>query len=155
MGLHPLPPKQPLQYPEQILKDELLMVRLKKEKKRRGTWVCDVALVLCPVVEPGDPVPIFPYTILMGVCETRAASSLKAVPNLEEGGEALLRMLGKRMLEKKIPREIQAADSRTYALLKNLADALNIKLVLQPKSSILDELENRFLAFAQAHIPDT
>lgn len=148
-GLHPLPPKQSAQYPEPTLKDEVLMARLKKERKRRNTWVCDVVLMPYPDMDQEDSIPIFPYTLLSQICETRKTLPPETVPNLEEGTETLLRVLGNWMLENKIPREIQVVDRRTYSMLKNLTATLNIKLVLQSENAVLDELEDGFLNFVK------
>lgn len=147
--MHPLP-NQSAQYPEPSLQDELLMKRLKEAAERCDTWVCDAALVPCPMAERKGAAPIFPYTILAEICETRKFLPLGVVPDLKEGAETLLQKLGNRMLENQIPEEILVADRRTYALLKNLAKELDIKLTLQPDNDVLNELEDRFLG--QIHI---
>lgn len=154
-SLHPLPPKQPVQYSEPALRDELLMMRLKKAKKCRGTWVCDVVMVPQPGMEHETSSPVFPYTLLTAVCETEMALPTEIVPDLESGAGTLLQALGNRMLEHGIPKEIQVPDERTYALLKDLAAQLKIQMVLQPENEFLDELETDFLDYFDAQTPDT
>lgn len=152
---HPLPPRQPVQYPEPVLRNELLMARLKKTKKRRGAWVCDVIMVPQPIMEYETSSPIFPYTLLTAVCESEMALPTEIVSSLEGGAEALLHALSNRMLEYGIPKELQVPDERTYTLLKNLAAQLNIRLKLQPENEFLDELEADFLNYFDEQTPDT
>ena len=154
-GLHPLPPKQPVQYPEPELKDELLLARLKKAKKRGGAWVCDVVLVPQPTMEDEASVPVFPYTLLTAVCEIETVLPTEIVLNFEGGAETLLRALGNRMLEHRIPKEIRVVNARTFALLKNLAAMLKIGLVLQPRNELLDEMEMDFLEYTSSQTTDT
>lgn len=153
--LHPLPTKQPIQYSEPNLKDELLSARLRKARKRSGAWVCDVVLVPQPVMEDEASVPIFPYTLLAAVCETGMALPTEIVTNFEGGTEALLRALGNRMLEHGVPKEIRMVNARTYALLKNFAAALKIELVLQPENDLLDEMEMDFFEYATSQTADS
>lgn len=153
--LHPLPPKQPIQYSEPSLKDELLSMRLRKARKRSGAWVCDVVLVPQPIMEDEASVPIFPYTLLTAVCETEMALPTEIVMNLESEAESLLQALGNRMLEHGVPKEIRMVNARTYALLKNLASALKIELVLQPENDLLNEMEMDFLEYTTSQTADS
>lgn len=146
-SLHPLPPRQPVQYPEPVLKDELLMMRLRKTRKHSGTWACDVVMLPQPSAEDETAAPVFPYTLLAGDCETGIALSTIVVADYEADAEALLRALGEHMLEQGVPRQIQVVDERTYSLLKNLAAALKIKLTLQPENDLLDEMEAEFVEY--------
>lgn len=154
-SLYPLPPKQPAQYPEPSLSDELLLARLKKTKKRDGVWVCDVVLMPQPIVEDDASVPTFPYTLLTAVCKPVLVLPTEVVSNFESESEALLRALGNRMLEHGIPREIRVVNERTYSLLKNLASVLKIKLTIQEENDLLDEMEMDFLTYVSAQTPDT
>lgn len=154
-SVHSLPPKQPAQYPEPVLSDELLMARLKKAKKRGGIWVCDVVLMPQPIMEDDASVPTFPYTLLTFVCDTELALPTEVVSNFESGSETLLRALGSRMLEHGIPREIRVVDERTYALLKNLAAALKIKLTLQEENDLLNAMEMDFMEYVGVQTADT
>lgn len=154
-SLHPLPSKQPAQYPEPTLNNDLLLARLRKTKKRSGIWVCDVVLMPQPMMEDDATAPIFPYTLLLAVCETELALPTEVISNYESECETLLRALGNRMLEHGIPKEIRVVDERTYALLKNLASALKIKLILQTEDDLLNEMEMDFLEYTSAQTADT
>lgn len=153
-SLHPLPPKQPASYPEAVLGDELFIARLKKAKRSRHTWVCD--LVMIPQPFAGDELCSmrFPYTLLTGIYETKAALPTEIVTDPKREAERMLRFLGNQMLEHGVPQEIQVIDERTYTLLKNLAEPLAIRLALQSGNKFLDELEEFLLAYFDAPEPD-
>ena len=154
-SLHPLPPKQPVQYPEPVLSDELLLARLKKAKKSGGTWVCDVVLMPQPFMDDDASAPIFPYTLLTAICEPVLVLPTEVVSYYESENDTLLRALGNRMLEHGIPKEIRVVDERTYALLKNLVAVLKIRLTLQEENDLLDEMEMDFLSYVSAQTMDT
>ena len=154
-SLHPLPPKQPVRHIEPILSDELLLARLKKAKKRGGTWVCDVVLMPQPFMDDDASAPIFPYTLLTAVCESALVLPTEVVSDYESESETLLRALGNRMLEHGIPKEINVVDERTFALLKNLAAILKIRLTIQEENDLLDEMEMDFLAYVSVQTADT
>lgn len=67
----------------------------------------------------------------------------------------MLRALGNRMLEHGIPKEIRVVDERTYALLKNLAAVLKIRLTIQEENDLLDEMEMDFLSYVSVQTADT
>ncbi len=146
-GVQPLPERQPVRYPEPVLKDELLMLRLRKSGKRSGVWVCDVVMLLQAAAEDEVSVPFFPYTLLAADCDTGMGLSTTAVADYAGGAEELLQALGKQMLEHGVPRQIQVVDARTQSLLKNLAAALKIRLVLQSENALLEELEEDFFNY--------
>lgn len=145
-SLHPLPPKQPVSYPMPVLRDELLMMRLKKTK-RSSSWACDVVMTPEPVAPEDGSAPVFPYMLLVANCETGLVLPTDVVTNYEDGADALVRAVGNRMLEEGIPKCICVVDDRTYALLKNIAGALKIKVVRQRENSLLDALEEDLLHY--------
>lgn len=146
-GMQPLPERRPVRYPEPVLQDELLMTRLKKAGKRSGVWACDVVMLLQAAAEDEASVPFFPYTLLAVDCDSGMGLSTTAVADYAGSAEELLRALGERMLEHGVPRQIQVVDERTRGLLKNLAAALKIRLVLQPENALLEEMEEDFLSY--------
>ena len=154
-SLHPLPPKQPVQYPEPVLSDELLLARLKKAKKRGSVWVCDVVLMPQTFMDDDASAPIFPYTLLTAICEPMLVLPTEVVSDYESENETLLRALGNRMLEHGIPKEIRVVDERTCALLKNLTAVLKIRLTLQEENDLLDEIEMDFLSYVSVQTADT
>lgn len=157
-GMCRLPPERPVSYPEPMLRNELLTARLKRQKKRAGIWECDV--VMFP--EPGfadeygtDAAPVFPYMLLAVDQRTEMAIPTEGVPFYEKCAEELLLALGNRMLENGVPAEIQVINDRTYALLKNLAAALGIRLVRKQESGLLDSMEEDLLDYCDEQTPDT
>lgn len=153
-SLHPLPPRETVQYPEPVLRDDLLRARLKKMKRRRGIWVCDVVMVPHPTMIDEASAPVFPYMLLTAVRETETVLPTEIAPDLESGAELLLGALGNQMLEHGIPKTIQVTDQRTCALLKNLAEQLGIRLALQPENELLDEMEENLLEYFDTQEPE-
>jgi len=145
-SLHPLPPKQPEQFPEPVLRDDFMMMRLKKKKKSGNTWVCNVMMLPQPTEEAGSA-PVFPYTLLLANNGTGMAMPTTAVTDYENHADELLQSLGEQMLEHGIPRQFVVADERSRCLLKNFAAALKIKLTLQPDNEEIEELEASFIDF--------
>jgi len=138
----PLPPRHAERYPEPILRDELLAARLKGVKKRAGAWVCDVVMLPTPYTpESGSPAPVFPYTVLAADCRANVLIPVCLVEDYENGAETLLRNLALRMLEQGVPANLQVVNDRSYALLKNLAAQLHIRLTRRPGNPFLDEVE--------------
>jgi len=153
-SLHPLPPKQPVCYPEPMLQDELLAMRLKKAKKCRTTWMCDLVMLPQPYAEEETSSMVFPYTLVTAIRETGMALPMEIVSDPEGDAEKLLLSLGNQMLEHGIPKTIQVADERTCALLKNLAELLKIRLVLEPENECLEQLEEELLNHLGGQMPE-
>lgn len=159
---HRLPPEQSVCYPEPKLRDELLLRRLKQVKKRSGTWICDVVMVPQPVTEfEGDAdeanvesAPRFPYVLLTADQKTQTVFPGKMASSYAGGAEEMLTALGNHMLESGVPRQIHVVDQRTRTLVKDLAETLGIKLVLQQESGLLDDLEEEFFAYCSESEPN-
>lgn len=146
-SLYPLLPKQPVTYPMPVLRDELLMMRLKKAKGRSSDWVCDVVMTPEPFAPEDGSAPVFPYMLLVANCETGLILPTDVVSNYEDEADTLVWSIGNRMLEDGIPKCICVVDDRTYALLKNIAAALKIRIVRQQENSLLDTLEEDLLDY--------
>ena len=117
--------------------------------------MCDVVLMPQPMMEDDASAPVFPYTMLLIICEKELALPTEVISDYDSESETLLLALSNRMLEHGIPREIRVVDDRTYALLKNLASALKIRLVLQAENELLDEMEMDFFEYTSAQTADT
>ena len=136
---HNLPPMIAKEYPVPVLKDELLLGRLKRTRKSRSHLVLDVVMMPTAVMNPeldANVSAYFPY-LLMGICAK--TQELIMLPELADGydlerAERLLSALGHWMLEQGVPAKITAYNQRTYSLLQNLAQQLNIRLYLEADS---------------------
>lgn len=146
-SMYKLPPKRPTVYPEPKLEDELLLARLRKQKKKSGTWACDVIMSPTPSMPEDGQVPIYPYMLLAANCNTKLVIPTDVVEDYEKGAETLLDALGNRMLEMGIPNRILVTNNRTYALLKSITSGLNVELKRQKTNSFLDALEEDLLDY--------
>lgn len=153
-SIYPLPPKQPVTYPMPALRDELLMMRLKKARGSSSTWVCDVVMTPEPFAPEDGSAPVFPYMLLAANCETGLILPTDVVTNYEDEADALVWAVGNRMLEEGIPKCIRLVDDRTYALLKNIAKTLKIRIERQQENNLLDALEEDLLDYCDGQDVD-
>jgi len=144
-SMHALPPYSPPTYPQPVIEDELLLMRLKKCKKRAGVWMCDVVMYPNPVIMEESAAPLFPYVLLTADRDTGVVISIEPVMDYRDGADELLRGLAGQMLEHGVPRQLEVMDERTYDLVKSIAAALRIKLEFLPNHPELEELESDFL----------
>lgn len=143
-----LPDVLPYVYPRPVLQDEILLARLKKEKKRNTTWICDV--VMCPQHVQGEngSTPFFPY-MLFTVDKKKGTVLIPTLVNdYEQNSEAVLHNLGEQMLEEGVPRRIIVTNDKTHALLEALTASLGIKLEQTDGEAMLDGLEEEYAELA-------
>lgn len=154
-SMHPLPPCRPVSYPQPVLEDELLLMRLKKSKKRDHVWMCDVVMYPSPVaVQDESSAPSFPHILLTVKRETGEVIPVEPVLNYEEDAAEAVRSLAVRMLEMGVPRQLEVMNERTRDLLKNLAAALKIRLELKENDEMMEEIEAQFLGYVSDLMPD-
>lgn len=139
-----LPDVIPQAYPQPVLRDEVLLTRLKKAKKRNTTWVCDVVMCPQPVQEKEDSAPVFPYILLTADKETGTALTPTMVRCYEREADTLLHNLGEQMLASCVPRRMIVTDDRTHAFLEALTGSLEIELVQADSDDLLEDLESEF-----------
>ncbi len=139
-----LPDIIPQTYPQPVLRDEILLARLKKAKKQNTTWVCDVVMCPQPVQEKEDSTPVFPYILIAADKKTGTALKPAMVRCYEREADTLLHNLGEQMLESCVPRRMIVTDDRTYAFLEALSDSLGIELVQTDFDDLLENLEAEF-----------
>ena len=139
-----LPDTMPQTYPQPVLRDELLLARLKKAKKRNTTWVCDVVMCPQPVQEEEDSTPVFPYILIAADNKTGTALPPAMVRSYEQEADTLLHKLGEQMLESCVPRRMIVTNDRAHALLEALTDSLGIELVRADGDELLEDLETEF-----------
>ncbi len=132
-------------YPRPVLRDDILLARLKRAKKRNTTWVCDVVMCPQPVQEEEDGAPVFPYILFMADKETEAALMPAMVCGYEQEADTLLHNLGERMLESCVPRRMVVTDDRTHAFLEAFTGSLGIELVQADSDELLEDLEAEFM----------
>lgn len=131
-------------YPRPVLRDEILLTRLKKSKKRKTTWVCDVVMCPQPVQEEENSTPFFPYMLLAVDKETGTALAPTMVCSYEQEADTLLHNLGEQMMESCVPRRMIVTNDRTHAFLEALTDSLEITLVQTDGDELLEDLETEF-----------
>lgn len=139
-----LPDAVPQAYPRPVLRDEILLARLKKSKKRKTAWVCDVVMCPQPVQEEENSTPVFPYMLLAVDKETETALAPAMVCSYEQEADTLLHNLGEQMMESCVPRRMIVTNDRTHAFLEALTDSLEITLVQTGRDELLEELEAGF-----------
>lgn len=143
-GTGVLPDVIPQPHLRPVLRDDILLARLKKEKKRNTTWVCDVVMCPQPIQEEEDGAPVFPYILLTADKETGIALAPAMVRCYEQEADTLLHNLGEQMLESCVPRRMIVTDDRTHAFLEVLTTSLGIELVQTDGDELLEDLEAEF-----------
>lgn len=139
-----LPDASPRSYPRPALRDDILLTRLKKAKKRNTTWVCDVVLYPQPVQEDENSAPVFPYILFVADKKTETALTPAMVHDYDQEADTLLHDLGERMLESGVPRRMVVTDDRTHAFLGEFTGSLGIELVRADGDELLEDLETEF-----------
>lgn len=143
-----LPDVIPQAYPRPVLRDDILLARLKKAKKRNTTWVCDVVMSPQPVQEEEDAAPVFPYILIAADKKTGTSLMPAMVRCYEQEADTLLHNLGEQMLELCVPRRMIVTDDRTHAFLETLTGSLGIELVRADSDELLEDLEDVFAEFS-------
>ena len=139
-----LPDAAPPTYPSPVLRDDILLARLKRAKRRNTSWVCDVVMCPQPIQENEGDTPVFPYVLLAVDKETEAVLPPAMVCDYEKEADTLLHSLGERMLEFCVPRRMIVTDDRTHAFLENFTSSLGIQLARAHEDELLEALESDF-----------
>lgn len=146
-----LPPRRLEENLKPELRDELLLARLKRSKKRCRLWLCDLLMVFGQAVQDDDDTaPVFPYMLMCVDCDSGTGMAVRPVLHLDESSaEQIVWDLAGQMLEYGTPRRVEVVDQRTFDLLSPLARALRIDLALQPDNEVIAGLETEFLSGMQ------
>lgn len=139
-----LPDAAPPTYPRPVLRDDILLARLKKAKKRNTSWVCDVVMCPQPIQEEEGDTPVFPYMLLAADKETETALMPAMVRDYEREADTLLHSLGERMLELCVPCRMIVTDDRTRIFLEDFTSSLGIELIQTHEDKLLEDLESDF-----------
>lgn len=142
-----LPDMLPQTYPRPVLRDEILLARLKKTKKQTATWACNVVMFPQPVQEKEDSTPVFPYMLFTADKESGNVFIPIMVRSYEQEADKLLHNLGEQMLESCVPSRIIVTNDRTHALLEALTGSLEITLVQTDEDDQLEDLEDEYVNF--------
>ncbi|MBQ9633252.1 MAG: hypothetical protein IJV04_10145, partial [Lachnospiraceae bacterium] len=146
-GTAGLKPLAPVTYPGSGDFDRILAANVKKHR-RKCTLQCKVVLITEPVVSEDDPVPFFPKALFTFNESERMAILPDATKDYEEHPEKQINQLLKQLdLNKVRPARIKAADERTYALLKEAAEALGAKLTMEEQLPELEDLIGGLVGF--------
>lgn len=139
-----LPDATPPTYPSPVLRDDILLARLKRAKKRNTSWVCDVVMCPQPIQEKEGDTPVFPYVLLAADKGTGAALPPAMVCDYEKEADTLLHSLGERMMELCVPHRMIVTDDRTQTFLEDFTSSLGIQLVRASEDELLEALESDF-----------
>lgn len=152
-----LPDKQGTIYPAPLVKDEILVAKLKKKKKTILVWACEVVMFPSPMsdeaahadgmVEAPENAPIFPFMLLIVNCKSKMVIPNEFVVDYESGAEKLVIALARSMADNGVPTEIQVRDERTESLLSAFAKQVGTRIVRRDELTLLDEIEEDMLAY--------
>lgn len=139
-----IPAIMPVIYPEPKPENDILIQKLKKQKKKIKLE-CGIIRFPEAVRDSEECIPVFPVTLL--ALNTKEDLVLPVMPNMnyEENAEELLNSFMNVLLEaKSCPSEIKVADKRTYAFLKAFCEQMHIKLILKKNLTALNEVMMEF-----------
>lgn len=134
-----LPPIMPVIHPEPKPDNDIIVQKLKKQKKK-GILECGIIRFPHPVQDSPEEIPVFPV-VLLGL-NTAKHSLLPVMPvsNYEENAEKLLNSFINALLEEHFcPSQIKVPDERTYVFIKAFCERLHIKLTLKEDLPALEE----------------
>ena len=151
-----LPPMREKTYPSPLIRDELLIARLKKKGKTGAIWACDAAILPSPVsdedadddgiVRLPENAPFFPFVLLIVDSESEMVMQTELITDFDRDAENLVIDLGRIMAENGVPSEIQVRDKRSESLLSGFAGQLGVKITRCDDLPLLDEVEDEMLA---------
>lgn len=148
-----LPAKEKKIYPSPVIRDELLLARLKRKKQQGFVWACELVMLPDAVsdedgAEEGEEpqkAPVFPYLMLIVNCRTGLVIPSQPVERYAGHAEKFITALADSMLVSGVPSEIQVRDRRTEALLRRFAGQTGIRVQVNKNLSLLDRAEEDLL----------
>ena len=115
-----LPARQERINPSPLVKDELLVARLKKKKKAGLAWACEVIMFPSPtsdgeadengMVEAPENAPIFPFMLVIADCTSEMIIPNELIADYDRDAGTLVDDLAHSMGEHGVPSEIQVRD---------------------------------------------
>lgn len=144
LGEAELPMLEKVQNPEPKAVNDISLRKLKKVK-REGVWECEIICCPHPIQKHKEQVPYFPFMLMAVERKSSYLLPVPPVPRYAENVEDLLDGFMSALLEHKIcPLEIRVRDERTRMFFKSFCEKLTIRLRVQKKLPVLDEVEDIF-----------
>lgn len=150
-----LPKAKPMEFPEPIAGNDILIANLKRAP-RSGVWECGLVRYPKPVQLDTEEVPVFPIMIFAVESATDYLLPVSPAEHYEEKPENLLNLFMEALLQENIrPIEIKAQNERTYAFVKSMCDRLKIKLSIDEDLPMLENAQSEFwLRFGEDDAPN-
>ena len=152
-----LPEPLKTEHPSPRVTNELVMAKLKKQKKQNFAWECGMILMREAVTnEAKDGIklmdelteaPRFPMALLLVNHETCFLDSIETSISLDNYSEELLDAFVDKLQTMAVPKALYVHDERTYQLLLNTAKQLSIPLHMEEKLTFLEEAEESLWEF--------
>lgn len=140
-----LPEKKPEEWPTPQASNDIAIASLKKAV-RTGAWECQIVRSIKPVQNEPEQVPFFPLILLAVEPDTDYLLPVAPVADYEAHPEELLQYFIEALLKEKIcPKEMKAADQRTYEFAKDFCSRLNIPLEIEEELPALRQIQAEFL----------
>lgn len=158
----PLPPPLLKTYPSIDMKDDLMLARLKKVKKKAGEWAAQVFLNEEAVTEEEKEetqkgrsakrpkkAPVFPWLLMVIDTQSTLVLNAQMSPDIEGYAQEFTQGLVDLILKNGKPQRLLVRDERSHALLQKLCPQLSIPL---EKKTSIEALEEALMDFHEGFI---
>lgn len=115
-------------YPRIIVYDELILGRLKKQKKTKDVWEVDAFYLPTPMQENRDDVPFFPECILLANHGDGLIIGQDIIEQDSSSFQAMLRILDQAIINFGRPASIMTRSKRVVALLADFCKKIGVNL---------------------------
>ena len=146
-SIHEIPMLPLPTYPSPELEDELMLARVKRQKRTGATWHCELIAhpEPVPLPESGPSLEmVFPYTLFVADLEAEMVYCTHGVQDCEEDAGTLVWEFASLMMEAGKPIQVFVRDDRTEALLKRFMETVSIPLIRQEQDDILEEVQQQW-----------
>lgn len=141
------------EYPAPVIRNELLIARLKK-KKRSGKLMADV-MRFVEAVQEGDSAPYYPYFVVALNPLTDSLVPTKQTQHAERGAQILLEDFAQALIDSNMcPKSIHVMNDRSEAFFRDFCRRLKIRLERKESIPMLEDAEESFLASFQSSSTD-
>lgn len=148
-----LPDPRPVCYPSPEIRNEIILAKIAKSRKRGSEWACDIFMHVSPISDgasdsenPDEPVnaPFFPYLLLIVDNQAGMVINVQLAQNPEDYSEQFIQAVLDIMLNHGKPTRILVCNERTYAFFDNMAARIGVKLVMKKSIPLLEDAKQGF-----------